>query len=95
VECVGDRLRLRPWVGVEASNAHHTRVREPELRASAEQHWCAGGQRTTGEGPKPCGSGPSYCCTNAARSSRGCCDDRRAHQMRSVVTDWRNAHKRW
>jgi len=33
VECVGDRLRLRPWVGVEAFNAHHTRVREPELRA--------------------------------------------------------------
>ena len=25
--------------------------------------------------------------TNAARSSRGCCDDRRVHQMRSVVTD--------
>ena len=38
VECVGDRLRLRPWVGVEVSNAHHARVREPELRASTEQH---------------------------------------------------------
>ena len=69
-------------------------VREPELRASTAQRGCAGGQQTTGEGPKPYGSGPSHCCTNAARSSRGCCDDRRAHQMRSVVTDWRNAHKR-
>ena len=25
--CVGDRLKLRPWVGVDAANAHRPRVR--------------------------------------------------------------------
>ena len=39
------------------------------------------------EGPKPCGLGPFHCRTNAARLSGGCCEGRRAHQMRSVVTD--------
>ena len=48
---------LRPWVGVEAFNAHHTRVREPELRAStAQQGFIV--EKQTGEGPKPCGSDP-------------------------------------
>ena len=25
--CVGDRLKLRPWVGVDAANAHRPRAR--------------------------------------------------------------------
>ena len=40
-------------------------AREPELRASTAQQGCAGGQQT-GEGPKPCGSGPSHCCATGA-----------------------------
>ena len=68
--CVGDRLKLRPWVGVDAANAHRPPVREPERRVSMAQQGSTGGLHTTGEGPKPCGSGPSYCCTNAARSPR-------------------------
>ena len=66
VECVSDIPRLRSWGGVVTSNAHHTRVREPELRAPTTQQGCAGGQQATGEGPKPCGSGPSRYCANAA-----------------------------
>ena len=86
VECVGDRLRLRPWVGVEAFNAHHTRVREPELRAStAQQGFIV--EKQTGEGPKPCGSDPSSCRISAVISPRERYDDRRVHQLRSALGD--------
>ena len=46
-----------------------------------------------GRGPSRVARAPPIA-VRPARSSRGCCDDRRAHQMRSVVTGWRNAHKR-
>ena len=75
------------------SSAHRTRVREPELRASTAQRGFAVGKQT-GEGPKPCGSDLSLYRISAVISPRERYDDRRAHQMRSVVTDWRNAHKR-
>ncbi len=86
VECVGDRVRLRLWVGVNASNAHRTRVREPELRASTAQQSFAVGKQT-GEGPKPCGSDPSLYRISAVISPRERYDDRRVHQLRSALDD--------
>ena len=86
VECVDDRVRLRLWVGVNASNAHRTRVREPELRASTAQQGFAVGKQT-GEGPKPCGLGPSSCRISAVISPRERYDDRRVHSLRSALGD--------
>ena len=72
--------------GVEASNAHHTRVRELELRASTAQQGFAVGKQTE-EGPKPCGSDPSLCRISAVISPRERYDDRRVHQVRSALGD--------
>ena len=69
-----------------ASNAHHTRVREPELRASTAQRGFAVGKQT-GEGPKPCGSDPSLCRISAVISPRERYDDRRVHQLRNAPND--------
>ena len=46
-----------------------------------------------GRGPSRVARAPPIA-VRPARSSRRCCDARRAHQVRSVVTDWRNACKR-
>ena len=86
MECVGDRVRLRLWVGVNASSAHRTRVREPELRASTAQQSFAGVEQT-GEGSKPFGSDPSLCRISAVISPRERYDDRRVHQLCSVPND--------
>ena len=42
-----------------------------------------------GRGPSRVARAPPIA-VRPARASRRCCDDRCAHQMRSVVTDWRN-----